>query len=105
MRFAIFGAALNLSVGLLGASIASAAMPANGHAAVIKAGSASDVIQVGGGCGARRGKAGGDWRGQLQLILPFVLKLWRFCCLESGPTNGKLPIEKRGCRPSFSDPR
>jgi hypothetical protein len=50
MRYAIFGA-LILSLELLGASIAAAAMPANGNA-IVKAGSSRDVIQVYGGCGA-----------------------------------------------------
>jgi hypothetical protein len=52
MRYAIFGA-LILGLELLGASIASAAMPANGNA-VVKADSSRDVIQVWGGCGGIR---------------------------------------------------
>jgi hypothetical protein len=50
MRYAIFGA-LILSLELLGVSVAGA-MPANGNA-VVKANSSRDVIQVGGGCGAK----------------------------------------------------
>jgi hypothetical protein len=48
MRYAIFGAALILSLELFGASIATA-MPANGNA-VVKDNS-TDVIQVMQGCG------------------------------------------------------
>jgi hypothetical protein len=51
MRYAIFGA-LILSLELLGVSIASAAMPANGNA-VLKANSSRDVIPVMEGCGAK----------------------------------------------------
>jgi hypothetical protein len=52
MRYAIAGA-LILSLELFGVSFASAAMPANGNA-IVKASSSTDVIQVGGGCGAKR---------------------------------------------------
>jgi hypothetical protein len=52
MRYAIFGA-LILGLGLLGGSIASAAMPTVGNA-IAKAGSSRDVIQVWAGCGGKR---------------------------------------------------
>jgi hypothetical protein len=52
MRYAIAGA-LILSLEVFGMSFASAAMPANGNA-IVKASTSTDVIQVGGGCGAKR---------------------------------------------------
>jgi hypothetical protein len=52
MRYAIFGA-LVLSLPLVGMSVASAAMPTNGNA-IVRANSSKEVIQVGGGCGAKR---------------------------------------------------
>jgi hypothetical protein len=52
MRYAIFGAFV-LGLELLGPSIASAAMPANGNAAVA-ADSSRDLIQVWYGCGGKR---------------------------------------------------
>jgi hypothetical protein len=52
MRYAIAGT-LILSLELFGTSFATAAMPANGNA-IVKPGSSRDVIQVGGGCGAKR---------------------------------------------------
>jgi hypothetical protein len=51
MRYAIFGA-LILSLEMFGVTFATAAMPANGNAIVKPA--SRDVIQVGGGCGAKR---------------------------------------------------
>jgi hypothetical protein len=51
MRYAIFGA-LILSLEVFGISVAGAAMPARGQA-IAKASSSRDVIQVGGGCGAK----------------------------------------------------
>jgi hypothetical protein len=51
MRYAIFGA-LILSLELVGASIATAAMPVNGNA-VVKADSSKDLIPVMQGCGAK----------------------------------------------------
>ena len=52
MRYAIFGA-LILGLEMFGVTFATAAMPANGNA-IVKPGSSRDVIQVGGGCGAKR---------------------------------------------------
>jgi hypothetical protein len=52
MRYAITGA-LILNIQLFGISFVSAAMPANGNA-IVKASSSTDVVQVGGGCGAKR---------------------------------------------------
>jgi hypothetical protein len=51
MRYAIFGA-LILSLELVGASVAAAAIPANGNA-VSKVVSSRDVIPVMQGCGAK----------------------------------------------------
>jgi hypothetical protein len=52
MRYAIFGALIR-SLDLLGASIATAAMPATGHPN-LKADSSRDLIQVWYGCGGKR---------------------------------------------------
>jgi hypothetical protein len=52
MRYAIFGA-LVLSLPIVGMSVASAAMPTNGNA-IVRANSSKELIQVGGGCGAKR---------------------------------------------------
>ena len=52
MRYAILGL-LIFGLEFLGPSIASAAMPANGNAAVTAV-SSRDVIQVWGGCGGKR---------------------------------------------------
>jgi hypothetical protein len=52
MRYAIFGA-LILSLEMFGVTFATAAMPANGNA-IVKPGSSRDVIQAGGGFGAKR---------------------------------------------------
>jgi hypothetical protein len=51
MRFAIFGA-LILSLEMFGVTFATAAMPANGNAFMKP--ESRDVIQAGGGCGAKR---------------------------------------------------
>jgi hypothetical protein len=49
MRYAILGA-LILSLEAFGVSVAGAAMPGQ---VIVKASSSRDVIQVGGGCGAK----------------------------------------------------
>jgi hypothetical protein len=51
MRYAILGA-LILSLEFLGTSMPASAMPLNGKV-IVKGGSSTDVIQTGGGCGAR----------------------------------------------------
>jgi hypothetical protein len=64
MRYAILGA-LILSLEAFGVSVAGAAMPANGQL-IVKASSSRDVIQVGGGCGAKfwRNKQTGKCEGK-----------------------------------------
>jgi hypothetical protein len=52
MRYAIF-CTIILSLQLLGVSVSAAAMRTNGIA-IVKAISSRDVIEVGGGCGAKR---------------------------------------------------